>query len=225
MKADLILKDDFRQALDDYFLLMNNGYPEKGSLKLVGDRYRLSTDLRMVLYRGVCPGIKADDRKQRITNSPGDILIIDGYNVLFTLLNYRLGRFVFISNDGICRDAGSLFGKIPEESLFNDCTSILFEYLLNLRTTTIIIYLDSPVSLSKKHRRLLINMAAQQLRDMEVILAKSADDSLLSHTFGVLATSDSAVIDNSENPILDIPKIIIEKKYHYSLTNLGTLLK
>lgn len=225
MKADLILKDDFRHALDDYFLLMNNGYPEKGSLKLVGDRYRLSTDLRMVLYRGISPRIKAIGRKQRITNSPGDTLIIDGYNVLFTLLNYRLGRFVFISNDGICRDAGSQFGKIREESLFLDCTSILFEYLLKFRKTAIIIYLDSPVSLSKKHKDVLLKMAVRQMSNLEVILAKSADHSLLSNTSGVLATSDSEVIDNSENPILDIPKIIIEKKYNYSLTNLETLLQ
>ena len=224
MKADILLTDNFQHALNDYYYLMNNHYPEKGSLKLVGDHYRLSTDLRTILYRGISSREKAVERKNRITESPSDTLVIDGYNVLFTLLNYRLGRFVFISNDGICRDAGSLFGKIRKESLFNECVTILSEYLSNFMNSSITIFLDSPVAFSKKHLELLLEMAEKGKFNLEVNLVKSADMSLLKDSSKVLATSDSFVIDNSKKPILDIPKAIIEKKYNSSVTDLGILL-
>jgi hypothetical protein len=39
-----------------------------------------------------------------------------------------------------------------------------------------------------------------------------------------LATSDSGIIDGSENLILDIPRTIIEEHYNYSLIDLETLI-
>lgn len=224
MNAETLLSATFKQALNDYYYLMNNHYPEKGTLKLVGDRYRLSTELRTILYRGISPEKEATIRKHRITKSPSGTLAIDGYNVLFTLLNYRLGRFVFISNDGICRDAGSLFGKIRKESLFYECTELLIRYLSNYKLSAIKMFLDSPVYLSSKHKKLLYEKANEYETDMDIILVKSADQQILQHTSGVLATSDSVIIDNSENPILDIPRTIIEEKYHYAIINLETLL-
>jgi hypothetical protein len=225
MKTDILLKNEFKHALDDYFFLMNNGYPEKGSLKLVGDHYHLSTDLRTILYRGISSREKAVERKQRITKTPSVTLAIDGYNVIFTLLNYRLGRFVFISNDGICRDAGSLYGKIRNVSAFNDCAALLIEYLSNYKNIATRLYLDSPVSFSTKHHELLLQMAQKKIPDMEILLVKSADESLLEDSSNVIATSDSVIIDSSNNPILDIPRTIIERIYSYSITDLSTLIR
>ena len=225
MNADLFLSDAFRNALDDYFYLLNNHYPQKGALKLVGDRYRLSTDQRTILYRGISSREKATERKSKITAEPSDSLAIDGYNVIFTLLNYRLGRFVFISNDGICRDAGSLFGKIRKDSLFNECAMILIEFLSNYLNTSITIYFDSPVLSSKKHRSLLLQLTDDTNINIDVSLVQSADQSLLNDPSSVLASSDSVIIDNAMRPVLDIPKIIIEGKYGYSLIDLGSLLR
>ncbi len=225
MGADLIVNDAFRQAIKDYSYLKNNHYPEKGSLKLIGDRYRLSTDQRTTLYRGISSREKSSERSQRIIPSPFDSLAIDGYNVLITLLNYRMGRFVFISNDGICRDAGSLFGKIPNESLFAECASLLIEYLTDYTSIAATIYLDSSVFSSKNHHTLIGQLARKQNIDLDVILSASADNSLLSDRSRVIATSDSAIIDGLEKPIVDIPKTIIERKYNYSIKKLGTLLK
>ena len=146
MNPDYLNNETFRKALADYFYLIDRGYPEKGSLKLTGDRYKLSSGLRTLLYRGVTSSEDSEKRRTRITNKPRDLLIIDGYNVLFTLLNYRLGRLVFISFDNICRDNGSLFGKIKDEELFTDCTVFLEEYLRNLTGLEIVLYLDEPVS-------------------------------------------------------------------------------
>ena len=90
MKTDNPDSELFQQALKDYFYLIDRSYPEKGSLKLVGDRYMLSTDLRNLLYRGVTSRENSKQRSARLVDTPHAPLIIDGYNVLFTLLNYRL---------------------------------------------------------------------------------------------------------------------------------------
>ena len=225
MIDDAIINDVFQQAMNDYFYLKNNHYPEKGSLKLVGDRYLLSTDQRTTLYRGISSREEASKRSLRIVPSAIDSLAIDGYNVLFTLYNYRLGRFVFISNDGICRDAGSLFGKISNESLFAECASLLIEYLADFTITAITLYLDSSVPSSKNHQTLLSQLARTKNIQFDAILSASADKSLLSDQSRVIATSNSAVIDGLDKSILDIPKTIIEKKYNYSIHKLGTLLK
>jgi hypothetical protein len=109
----------FEKAVRDYYFLMDNKYPNKGSLKLVGDRYRLTGDERTILFRGVASSQKNIERQKRVAiNFSNQKLLLDGYNIVFTLMNYFLGRIVFISSDGFCRDAGSLFGKIRNQSLF-----------------------------------------------------------------------------------------------------------
>jgi hypothetical protein len=225
MNAEILASKDFKLAIADYFYLIDREYPEKGSLKLVGDRHRLSSELRTILYRGVCSERKAWERKQKLTNTGNPLLVIDGYNVLFTLLNYRLGRFVFISTDGICRDAGSVFGKIRREGLLKDCASLLAGNLKNSGQIQTVIYLDKPVAESIRHAELLHELALKVQIELKVVLAKSADLAILKHTKAVIATSDSTVIDSTTNQILDIPKSILSSKYGYAPFELGRLIR
>ena len=48
-----MLNEFFMNACKDYAYLINRNYPERGTLKLVGDRYRLTRDQRTILYRGI----------------------------------------------------------------------------------------------------------------------------------------------------------------------------
>ena len=220
MNSNLLNREDFQKGLADYFYLIDKNYPEKGALKLVGDRYKLSKEFRTILYRGVSSNENSKKRAERLTEKPGDVLVIDGYNVLFTLLNYRLGRFVFICTDSICRDAGSLFGKIKEEKFFHECLILLIDFLSKLKNVFFEIYLDSPVSMSKKHKYEVEELFAKNYFNGKVHLVPSADIALLENQEGTLATSDSAIIDHSSNAILDIPRYIIEKKYKTELYKL-----
>jgi hypothetical protein len=224
MNNDLLNTDEFQKALDDYFYLIDHNYPEKGSLKLVGDRYQLSSELRTILYRGICSSQRSHARIQRLTNTPERLLAIDGYNVLFTLLNYRLGRFVFISNDNICRDAGSLFGKIMKEDLFVDCASILVNHLCCYKNLPVIIYLDSPVSFSINHKQLLNSLLQKNSIDGQTLVVHSADHALKQLENCTLATSDSALIDTCSNAVMDLSRQIIEKKYNAVLYNIRSKL-
>jgi hypothetical protein len=157
---------------------------------------------------------------QRLIEKPADNVVIDGYNVLFTILNYRLGRFVFISNDNICRDAGSLFGKIRKENMFTECASILISFLPLFENIRVLIYLDSPVSFSIKHKQLLIDLLKKNNVTGQVEVVYSADYAIKQHTKCTIASSDSALIDACTNSIIDLPRQIIEKKYNVSLFNI-----
>ena len=215
----------FQQSLKDYFYLIDRGYPEKGSLKLTGDRYKLSTDLRNLLYRGVTSHENSKQRSDRLVDTPHELLIIDGYNVLFTLLNYRLGRMVFISADNICRDNGSLYGKIKDEKLFTECACLMTSYLKKLPVTEVIIYLDEPVSFSRDHQRIISHELKKQKITNKTEVLRSADQAILLHASGIIASSDSSILDRSELPLFDLPRKILETEFHAELYNLYEYFK
>ncbi len=105
----------FREAASDYAYLLDRGYGEKPTRRLVGDRYRLTGAERTALLRGVYPAEEAERRRKRLTVEPTGVLWIDGYNVLFTIRNVRHGRPVVLARDGFLRDvAGSR--KRPSDS-------------------------------------------------------------------------------------------------------------
>jgi hypothetical protein len=205
---------DFKAACKDYYYLLSHEYPERGSLKMAGDRYRLSRDQRSVLYRGISSAPVSDARNARlIIPSPHMHLVVDGYNTLFTILNYRLGRMVFISTDGILRDAGSLHGKLRDDKLFSECIEDLFQTLLPILPVSIEIFLDLPVASSRRHHRLI----GQKLADLSLpgtcTLVHSADKEILFLNTGVLATSDTMLIAKTTMPVIDLARFVLENRY------------
>ena len=216
MQSNNLLTGEFRNAVKDYYYLINRNYPERGSLKLIGDRYRLDRDQRTILYRGISDQTKADNRCARLVNNiKGKNIIIDGYNVLFTLLNYRLGRILFISYDNILRDAGSLHGKLRGEKLFLECTEQLIKNLLKISPEYVQIYIDSPVSHSAKHCRMLNSLMKDRNLPGNCEVVRSADFLLKNSDEGILATSDSVIIDKTTNPIVDLPSLILGMKNNF----------
>ena len=47
--------DTAKQAAEEYLWFLSKGYPQAAALKLVGDKFKLTRDMRQVLYRGWCP--------------------------------------------------------------------------------------------------------------------------------------------------------------------------
>jgi hypothetical protein len=212
----------FSSALHDYTYLLNRKYPEKGIMKLVGDRYKLTRTERTLLYRGAATEKQIEDRKKRLVNPPVSILVVDGYNVLFTLYNYRLGHQVFISTDMLCRDAGALFGKILHPEIFVECLQIFTEYLQLIKCEKLIIYLDDSVKNNELHAGEINTRLHKSKQNLSVRIVNSADEAILEHAEGVFATSDSGILDMSTLPIVDIPRNLIESRFHSKLINLAS---
>jgi hypothetical protein len=219
------LKDNFTSACRDYFYLVDRRFPERGVLKLVGDRYKLDGDQRTILYRGISSRERSVLRESLIDmHIEGKLLVIDGYNVLFTLLNYRLGRIAFISTDNILRDAGSLHGKFRDEKTFSECIDLLIGYLVRKRLYRVEVYLDSPVSHSEKHAHIIREKLGISKINGDCFVVKSADWALKQNTQGILSTSDTAIIEKSMVRIFDLPRAILEENYGAVFLRLSELL-
>ena len=68
--------DHIEQAAKEYFWILSKGYPQGPALKLVGDKFMLSRDMRQVLYRGVVPDAQAKLRCEKIgTVGEGDLVL------------------------------------------------------------------------------------------------------------------------------------------------------
>ena len=96
-------------AIREYRWLLDRGYPDQPSIKLVGDRRRLTREQRGILYRGVFSAADSSRRAGRRVSpptsdcvaAPAADLLIDGHNVLFTIHNYLMGRPVVLATDGL----------------------------------------------------------------------------------------------------------------------------
>ena len=103
-----------RQAVADLSWLLSHGYAEKSSLKLVGDRYRLTERQRMGVMRCSCSDQALARRKEHEVAcgaAAGQCLLLDGYNVLTTVEAALAGGIILEARDGCYRDLASMHGS------------------------------------------------------------------------------------------------------------------
>ncbi|MDH7483927.1 MAG: DUF434 domain-containing protein, partial [Spirochaetales bacterium] len=199
MKSDhgrSLLDSNFVEAARDYRLLLDKGYPVDASLKLVGDRWRLSHLTRMMLYRGILSSeLSARNAAKLMETMPRDVsLAIDGYNILFTLTNYLHGHPMFIATDGLLRDVGGAHGRIADHRGFERMAEIMVKILAEFVPGHITFFLDAPVSASGMQAAWLRKKFASEGLDAEIRLENGVDH-LLAHWEGeLIATADSAII-------------------------------
>ncbi len=216
----------FLNAIKDYRYLLDHHYPQRSCLKLVGDRYKLISDARTILYRGIASKQDAEIREKKLTdqiqNKP---LIIDAYNVLFILMNYLEGKYVFISSDNYCRDAGSQFGRIRQNKLFETLLGELYHYIKVQYPTQVQIFFDAPVLHSANHKTisdmLFHNLSLQGTSHV----VRSADQEIKKISNGIIATSDTAIIDAMDSSFIDLPRKFLEDKYGLLKLNLKSLIE
>jgi hypothetical protein len=214
----------FNEALTDYYQLLNKNYPEKETLKLVANRYRLSGLERTLLFRGITSKEKVLLRKAKQRspgNLPGIPLAVDGYNVLFTIMNYLLGKPVFIGNDGILRDSGGAYGKIENPGTFDKAAFLLVDFVRLRHLEKVVLYLDRPVTGSDSHKRELEEKMQQEKVKGEIRLLSSVDRCLKQKHGCVIATSDSEIIDATPGKILDLARYILENAFETEIPDLG----
>jgi hypothetical protein len=218
--------ENFRSAYFDFKLFKEKGYPEKASIKLVGDRYRLTRTERNSLFRGVIVDSIADARKRKIIGPSGAAglrLGVDWYNVLITVESYLRGVPLFIADDGILRDSAATHGSYRRTAATDKAFPVILDALGALRPERVDVFLDSPIAFS--------GMMAEEIRGRledrpfaaEVALARSADFPLKTYR-GIVASSDSVILDRAER-ILDLPRLALEAAFGFTpplLRDLGS---
>ena len=201
-------------AAGDYLWMLSRGYPQKSSLKLVGDKFMLSREMRQILYRGISDVKSAAARREKLGSvAPGDRVLVDTYNVLFTVNNYLLGKYVFICNDGMLRDAGEMRGRIVSKPVFKKSVTLFLGLLVEYHDTIFDLFLDEPVSysgllaaeLTGEMDRLGIRGRATTVRSPDQVLVQEKGDAV--------CTSDTVIIDQFQGKVVDLPLQLLQKEF------------
>jgi len=209
---NILGSNNFETAVQDYFLLLNKSYPEQRSRLLVSDRYHLNKYQRTVLFRGVFSDPVNKARRSRLTairRPDDDTLFVDLLNVLLLLMNYQYGRSVFRSTDLLLRDVGEHFFKFDSRDYCLLALGALKESLGILGFPRVLLVADTEKSRQYpkilQNPKKLIELLKPPGVSLEWEYSASTDKLLSQLSEGILATSDSAVIDKSRLPLIDLP--------------------
>ena len=186
-----------RAAAGDLAWLLERSYAMDAALKLVGDRHALRKRQRMALLRGVCaPGRAEARRARRVTPEAlrGEPLLVDGLNQLITLEVACSGGILLRGNDGALRDLASVHGTYRLVRETPRAAEAIGAWLSEAGAGPVHWLLDAPVSNTGRMATLLRELAERHGWPWCVELVPSADP-LLRRAPGIVATSDSAVLD------------------------------
>ncbi|MGB7581307.1 MAG: DUF434 domain-containing protein [Sedimentisphaerales bacterium] len=204
---------NIRCAVADYSLLLNKGYAEKSSLKLVGDRFTLTERQRLAMMRSACSDEQRASRKSRqleISKIAAQVIAIDGYNVLITIEAAMSGGLIFRGRDGCCRDLASIHGTYRKVSETLPAIELIGGFLQQTGISEALWLLDSPVSNSGRLKTLLRELAEKSNWKWEIDLVTSPDAVLIKGG-KIVASSDSVVLDECGKWV-DLAGEIIKKR-------------
>lgn len=211
VKEDLRLRDLY-EAGKDFLLLLDRGYPRKGSLDLVGSRYQLDTLHRNLLHRGIFSKRESNLRKKKlvpIERIRGANVALDGYNVIITLESALKGLPLIHANDGVIRDVAEVSSRYKTSETTKDALNLIFKLLYNLEPIYTLILLDSPISLSGVFASNLREIMKERQINGDALAVKVPERRLKDFD-GIVATSDSALINQSRQ-VVDMAGYIIKE--------------
>lgn len=188
-----------RQAAADYAWLLTRGYADKSALKLVGDRHGLAARQRLAVRRTACSDQALADRRRREVPPAacaGEVLAVDGYNLLVTVESALAGGVVLVGRDGCYRDLASLHGTYRRVEETIPAVERIAAFVVGLGVARVDWYLDRPVSNSGRLKARMADLleARGWLTCFNIDLVANPDSILIDHT-GVAATSDGPVLD------------------------------
>ena len=188
---------NIRRAVADYSLFLSKGYAEKSSLKLVGDRFILTERQRLAVMRSACSDEQRASRKSRqldINAVAGQMIAIDGYNLLITIEAAMSGGLIFRGRDGCRRDLASIHGTYRRVSETQPAIELTGGFLQQIGISQALWLLDSPVSNSGRLKTLLRELAEKNDYKWTIELVTSPDAVLIKGEKTV-ASSDSVILD------------------------------
>ena len=217
-------------AVSDLLYLLERGYPRKASIELVGNRYSMTSQDRMVLYRGVYTQKVCEHRIAKRWSGESatyQCCVIDGYNVFITIESYLRGRLVFRALDGYIRDVSGVYGSYT----FNDLTPRAADLVIRVLKqqlrgiSQVVFYLDYPVSKSGEFAAFLRETCDRAGLHARVDVVKNPDSVIATrHADDVIATSDSVLIDGV-GCCVDIPSLVFSSIMGKTVPDLGLLMR
>lgn len=211
MNNQLRVKDLY-EAAKDFRYLLNRGFPRKRTLELVGNRYGLTYGERHLLHRGVFSDSDTrlrQEKKISLQKIRNKNLVLDGYNVVITLEAGLSGQPLILGDDGFIRDISGLSGSFKKTKTTEKVIQLIIHAIKKIKPAQSFFLFDAPIS---KSGRLAWEVKLHLKRENLLGDAKAVKvpEKILIGFPGVIATSDTAIIDRSEM-VLDLAGYILKK--------------
>ena len=103
-----------RTAVSELSWLLTRNFAPKASLKLVGDKHRLTERQRLAVVRAACSDQSLSARTSNrlsVEGVSGKDLIIDGFNLIITVEAALSGGVLLLCRDECIRDLSSVHGS------------------------------------------------------------------------------------------------------------------
>jgi len=210
MRGGYPLPTFLHEAGDDLRLLLDRGYSKQHALRFVSDHYRLESRWRYVLSRAVHPSAVVAQRKEKRVECAmldGEVLWVDGHNVLITIESMLKEDELFLCDDGFLRDTRGVFRSFRLTDMTLRAVRLVVELLHAVRVQEAHFVFDRRLSKSGE----LASHVWHSLSEAEVpgdATTSDAVDFLLKHAHGVVASADGPVVDATER-VVDLPQCVL----------------
>lgn len=203
---------DLYMAAENFRYLLNQGYPRKTTLELVGNRYGLTFDERHLLHRGVFSNSDSRLRREKkisIQEVRNKDLALDGHNVVITIEAGLSGRPLILGDDGFIRDISGLSGSFKKTETTDKAIQFIIHAIKKMKPRQSLFLFDAPISMSGRlAREVKLRLKRENLPGDAI--AVKVPEKILIGFLGVIATSDTALIDQSKM-VLDLAGYILKK--------------
>ena len=189
-----------RRAVVDMEWLLSHGYPERASLKLVGDRFRLQDRQRKAIFRTACSNQDLELRTKHQVHAEqvtGQTILLDGFNVLITVESALSDGFLFESRDGCYRDLASIHGSYKRVTETQEAILLIGEYLQEIGVQKATWYFDRPISNSGRLKTMLYQIADEKEWNWKIDLVYNPDKVLIAAD-EIVVSSDSIILNESK---------------------------
>jgi len=211
--SEKVKSKELKKAASDFRYFLNQGYPRKATLDLVGNRYGLTFNERHLLHRGIFSDTDSNSREKRkisIDKIRNIDLAIDGYNVIITIEAGLSGQPLILGDDGFIRDISGLSGNFKKTKKTDEALQLIIDILKKWKPHQTLFLLDAPISMSGKLAQEIRGWLKQEGLPGDAMAVKVPEKTLIGFP-GVVATSDTAIIDQSKK-VIDLAGYIVSKK-------------
>lgn len=186
-----------QSAVADLSWLLTRGYSDRAAVKLVGDRYNLRDRQRKALQRCAASDeacLRRSRRRVPVDALHGEIVAVDGYNVLLTVEAAMCGGVLLLARDGALRDMAAMSAHYRRVDVTAPAVELLAGFVAARGCAGIEWYLDRPVSNSARLKGLIERTVGPSQPPWRVELRDRTDQVLIDSPH-IVASADSAVLD------------------------------
>ncbi len=168
------------------------------SLKLVGDRYGLTSRQRLAISHSACSDESLASRKQHClplqTIEKGDVTI-DGFNLIITIEAALAGGILLLGRDSCIRDLSSVHGSYRSVAETTKAIELVGSVLQLFAPASVTWLLDRPVSNSGRLAGKIAGVAAEHGWPWKVEVVFNPDALMISSPT-LAITSDGSILDH-----------------------------